>query len=242
MTIMTLYSLLVHLFILIGPFAAGAIVIVNEQHPLPKTGNSVWNTQDDVQKAYDMFDCLLLDDQTNVRYYTVGSRMPKSSLLHTHADLGNTLEPSLLESAPSVKLMASKPTLWKKGVTYVIAMTDPDAPSRDDPKWSEFCHWIAIGVPTSSGISPTFSDEIMGYKPPSPPEKTAKHRYVLLAFAPANGTTEKLHLSRPSARKHWGYDVGNDGDKDTKGVREWAAENGLVPVGANFFYAQNKKQ
>lgn len=80
-TIMTLYSLLLHLFILIGPFAAGAIVIVNEQHPLPKTGNSIWNTQDDVQKAYDMFDRLLLDDQTNVRYYTVGSRMPKSSLL-----------------------------------------------------------------------------------------------------------------------------------------------------------------
>lgn len=158
-----------------------------------------------------------------------------SSHHHTHADLGNTLEPSLLESAPSVKLMASKPSLWKKGVTYVITMTDPDAPSRDDPKWSEFCHWIAIGVPTSSGISPTFSDEIMGYKPPSPPEKTGKHRYVLLAFAPANGTTEKLHLSRPSARKHWGYDVGNDGDKDTKGVREWAAENGLVPVGESFF-------
>lgn len=22
-------------------------------------------------------------------------------------------------------------------------MTDPDAPSRKDPKWSEFCHWIA---------------------------------------------------------------------------------------------------
>lgn len=25
-----------------------------------------------------------------------------------------------------------------------IALTDPDAPSRDDPKWSEMCHWIAI--------------------------------------------------------------------------------------------------
>lgn len=26
---------------------------------------------------------------------------------------------------------------------YIIVMTDPDAPSREDPKWSEFCHWIA---------------------------------------------------------------------------------------------------
>ncbi|KAK4643921.1 carboxypeptidase Y inhibitor [Podospora bellae-mahoneyi] len=236
---MTLTSLLLQLFILIGPFAAGATVIVNEQHPLPKIGNSIWNTQDDVQKA--LQDAEIIPTVIDDFLPSLLMNATWSSHHHTHADLGNTLEPSLLESAPSVKLMASKPTLWKKGVTYVITMTDPDAPSRDDPKWSEFCHWIAIGVPTSSGISPTFSDEIMRYKPPSPPEKTGKHRYVLLAFAPANGTTEKLHLSRPNARKHWGYEVGDDGDKDTKGVREWAAENGLVPVGANFFYAQNKK-
>jgi len=24
-----------------------------------------------------------------------------------------------------------------------IILTDPDAPSRKDPKWSEMCHWIA---------------------------------------------------------------------------------------------------
>lgn len=28
-----------------------------------------------------------------------------------------------------------------KGLTIVL--TDPDAPSRGDPKWSEVCHWIA---------------------------------------------------------------------------------------------------
>ena len=27
-----------------------------------------------------------------------------------------------------------------------------------------------------------------------------------------------------------------------KGVKEWAKENHLEPVGANFFYAENKKQ
>lgn len=25
--------------------------------------------------------------------------------------------------------------------TFTVIMTDPDAPSRTDPKWSEFCHW-----------------------------------------------------------------------------------------------------
>jgi hypothetical protein len=25
-----------------------------------------------------------------------------------------------------------------------IALTDPDAPSRGNPKWSEMCHWLAV--------------------------------------------------------------------------------------------------
>jgi phosphatidylethanolamine-binding protein (PEBP) family uncharacterized protein len=150
---------------------------------------------------------------------------------------------------------------------YIITLTDPDAPSRDDPKWSEMCHWIAAGISASaeldlntgkcSSVTLTKLHEIMPYKPPGPPEKTGKHRYVFLVFAPANGTTDELHLSKPSDRKHWG------GDKEGHGVRNWAQDNGLVPVGeytssvgrvpktglaltrpaaANFIYAQNKKQ
>jgi hypothetical protein len=71
-------------------------------------------------------------------------------------------------------------------------------------------------------------DEVVSYMGPAPPKRTGPHRYVLLAFVPSNGTTDKLHLSKPSGRKHWGYDT----DKgETKGVREWAEENGLAPVG-----------
>jgi len=41
-------------------------------------------------------------------------------------------------------------------MTYTIALTDPDAPSRDDPEWSEICHWIATNVPlSSSSASPS---------------------------------------------------------------------------------------
>lgn len=37
-----------------------------------------------------------------------------------------------------------------KGLTIVL--TDPDAPSRKSPEWSEVCHWIAK-VPVKKGIS-----------------------------------------------------------------------------------------
>ena len=114
------------------------------------------------------------------------------------------------------------------------------------------CHWIATNV---SVTRRTFSilplpehglveqdvsayrgpDDVVEYKPPGPPPKTDKHRYVFLVFAPRNGTTEPLHLSKPGNRQHWG------GEKEG-GVREWAEANRLVPVAANFLYSKNKKQ
>lgn len=145
-------------------------------------------------------------------------------------------------------------------------MTDPDAPSRDDPEWSEICHWIATDVKLNK--SHTAEDELKGlqevmpYKPPGPPPKTGKHRYVFVALAPLNGTTEKLHLTKPGDRQHWGF------RKERQGLRMWAEEMGLGVVGeslwllrcmppirqcvqvgtalthagANFIYEQNDKQ
>jgi phosphatidylethanolamine-binding protein (PEBP) family uncharacterized protein len=138
-------------------------------------------------------------------------------------------------------------------MSYVVTLTDPDAPSRKNPEWSEMCHWITSNVSVTEEIFsilplPEFGlteqaaskdggpDDVMEYKPPGPPPKTGKHRYVFLVFAPKNGTTEPLHLSKPSDRQHWG--TGKEGG----GVREWAGENGLVPVAANFIYSKNKKQ
>lgn len=171
------------------------------------------------------------------------------------ADLGNTIKPKHLQDQPSITLHEdiSPEGIVDSHPTYVITLTDPDAPSRDNPKWSEMCHWIATNV----SISPrTFSilplpefglteqhvktqsgpDDVVEYKPPGPPPKTGEHRYVFLVFAPKNGTTEPLHLSTPKDRQHWG--MGEEGG----GVSDWAAKNGLVPVAANFVYAKNKKQ
>ena len=159
-----------------------------------------------------------------------------------HASLGNTLKPKKLQDAPAISLhdLSESSNLCGSGVDYVIALTDPDAPSRDDPKWSEFCHWIATGASVSSTSSSSGReggcstlhlarlDDIMPYKAPGPPEKTGKHRYVFLAFVAANGTKEALHPSKPSDRQHWGYETE---DGETRGVRDWASENGLVPVG-----------
>jgi phosphatidylethanolamine-binding protein (PEBP) family uncharacterized protein len=99
----------------------------------------------------------------------------------------------------------------------------------------------------------TLSTEILSYLAPSPPPKTGKHRYVFVLLEGEGGA----ELSKPDEREHWGY------GKIGRGVKEWAHENHLKVVGeyiltlwssssidarmltgqgANFFYAQNKKQ
>ncbi|KAJ4403102.1 carboxypeptidase Y inhibitor [Neurospora sp. IMI 360204] len=178
---------------------------------------------------------------------------------HNQASLGNTLKPEDLQDTPSVLLrdpLSSTACRLRSSTSLVIVITDPDAPSRDDPKWSEFCHWIAVGPLVTEdcpimdeqtetqgcclSLSLGTLEDIVSYTPPAPPEKTGKHRYVILALAPFNGTSETLHLSKPKERKRWGHDEVVNGK--THGVRDWAVENGLVPFAANFIYAQNEKQ
>lgn len=176
------------------------------------------------------------------------------------ASLGNTLKPEDLQDTPSILLrdpLSSTTTCrLRSSTSIVIVITDPDAPSRNDPKWSEFCHWIAVGNPVTEDhpitneqtetqgcpwpLSHRSLEDVVSYTPPAPPEKTGKHRYAILALAPVNGTSDKLHLSKPKERKRWGHDEVVDGK--THGVRDWAAENGLAPLAANFIYAQNEKQ
>lgn len=167
--------------------------------------------------------------------------------------LGNTIKPSKLRQPPEISLHDIIHSIGSaaSALSYVITLTDPDAPTRENPEWSEFCHWIAANVsitpesmsaqPKSirnedSTVSDGRGDDVVEYKPPGPPKKTGKHRYMFLVFAPKNGTTEVLNLTEPKERKHWGT------GKERGGVRDWALENGLVPVAANFIYAENKKQ
>lgn len=87
---------------------------------------------------------------------------------------------------------------------------------------------VQLTDPEKESISTGFSEnvtEIVEYKPPGPPPKTGKHRYVFAALAPKNGTTAKLNLTTPKDRQHWGY------KKERHGLRDWAKENGLAVVG-----------
>ncbi|EMC93277.1 hypothetical protein BAUCODRAFT_234964 [Baudoinia panamericana UAMH 10762] len=163
------------------------------------------------------------------------------------AELGNLIKTSRLQRPPDVQLIdhvpnpSSRTKKLDPKMQLTVAMTDPDAPSREDPKWSEICHWIATHIQltdprdnmSARGGWSKDPETVMPYFGPKPPAETGKHRYVLVALAPANGTTESLHLRKPKDRRFWGY------QDDRRGLRDWAGEMGLEVVGANFIYAQH---
>ena len=171
---------------------------------------------------------------------------------HDRVSLGNVIPTSNVTSRPSFKIhsLSHKPTPTEKNTTYTLVLTDPDATSRADPVKAQMCHWIITGfklhskhdskpgsIPFTldttgefhqyigSGTYESGLTELMSYIPPSPPPKTGYHRYVFVLLAPEDPKDSGKKLEKPKDRPHWGY------GKVGAGVREWAKDNGLVPVG-----------
>lgn len=167
---------------------------------------------------------------------------------HEPVLLGNDIPVKAVSKRPTFTFHSLTPTPTKKNSTFTLVLTDPDATSRADPAKSEMCHWVLTNLTTPVpeeavfravrldvvyfDISmPRVEGELMSYYPPAPPAKTGKHRYVFVLLE-----SESKNVEAPKERPHWGY------GKVRHGVKDWAKDNDLTVVGANFFYAQNKKQ
>ncbi|KAJ4296192.1 hypothetical protein N0V90_006236 [Kalmusia sp. IMI 367209] len=233
-----------HVFLALASSSA-AVALPTDQQPLKDTAilNGALKVQEELKKA-EIIPTVIDDFLPSL---TLSVSWKKDS-----ADLGNTIKPKRLQQEPTITLHdeTDPDGLSTSEISYVVTLTDPDAPSREDPEWSEMCHWIAANVSIAQETvsilpMPIFGaeeyeragspDDVIEYKPPGPPKKTGKHRYVFLVFAPKNGTTEALHPSKPKDRQHWG--IGR-----REGSEDWALQNELVPVAANFIYSQHKKQ
>lgn len=88
---------------------------------------------------------------------------------------GDELTKSEASVAPSIKFNG------EKDVYYTLVVSDPDAPSRKNPFFGEWLHWLVVNIP---GESPTADkgNMILEYNGPAPPKGTGSHRYALLVF------------------------------------------------------------
>lgn len=165
--------------------------------------------------------------------------------------LGNTLSVSGTQDKPKIQLTLNSPTEDGKiesineGDKFILVLTDPDAPSNSDHKWSEYLHWLVTDITlpnlkTESGepeishfIDAAQGKEVFKYEGPGPPPKTGKHRYVFLLFKQDPKVSK---FEAPKDRPNWGTGT------PSSGVRDWikAQAPGSKLLAVNFFYAQNE--
>jgi len=150
--------------------------------------------------------------------------VPKAVLDVKYGDLavklGNDLTPTQVKNPPTVTWAADANKL------YLLCMTDPDAPSRKDPKFREWHHWLVGNIP-GSDISK--GDVLSAYIGSGPPEGTGKHRYVFLVYEqPGKLTFDEKRLTNRSGDGRGKFSIRNFAKKYKLGQ----------PIAGNFYQAE----
>ncbi|GMF01027.1 unnamed protein product [Ambrosiozyma monospora] len=166
--------------------------------------------------------------------------------------MGNTLKPEETQERPSIHFTLNVPDnndsiKITNDDKFTLIFTDPDAPTRTDDKWSEYCHYVTTDISLNSFDSESVDaanldtklttqdlsgHDLVSYVGPGPPPKTGKHRYVFLLYKQKPGVSPAQIPDRPN----WGTGIPG------YGAAEYAKKNGLELLAVNYFFAQNKEQ
>ncbi|CAG0910012.1 unnamed protein product, partial [Darwinula stevensoni] len=104
--------------------------------------------------------------------------------------MGNVLTPTQVKDVPQVSWNADPHSY------YTLAMTDPDAPSRQNPKFREWQHWMVVNIPGNDVSKGKVMSEYVGS---GPPQGTGLHRYVFFVYKqPGTISPKEKHLTNTS--------------------------------------------
>lgn len=137
------------------------------------------------------------------------------------AQQGNELKPTQVKEQPKIKLDG----LTKADKLYLLAMVDPDAPSRKEPKLREIAHFMIANIP---GSELSKGDTIFEYIGSGAPQGTGLHRYIFLLYEQPNKITGLSKTPKTSRQGRMNFSM-----------RKFAKDHQLSgPIAANFFQAQ----
>lgn len=135
-------------------------------------------------------------------------------------DFGNELTPLQVKNPPTLSWPVEKHAL------YTICMTDPDAPSRVNPVFREWHHWLVVNVP---GNYVSRGETLSQYIGSGPPRDTGFHRYVFLVYKqPAELHCNEPRLSNRSGDNRGGFSIRNF-------ARKYILRR---PIAGNFYFAE----
>lgn len=115
----------------------------------------------------------------------------------------------------------------KENTYYTVCMTDPDAPSRKEPTYREWHHWLVGNVP---GNKISEGETLSEYVGSGPPPDTGLHRYVFLIYEQPDG---KINFSEPRLTNRSGDNRGGFS------IRKFAEKYKLGdPIAGNLYQAE----
>jgi len=127
--------------------------------------------------------------------------------------------PTQVQNAPKVSYEA------KDDEYYTLIMTDPDAPTRSDPKFGEWRHYLVTNIPGNKVEQGEVLSPFIGS---GPPPKTGLHRYIYILCQQPSKIHFKGELRCPvsgDSRNNW---------KAADFIKKW----NLNPVGCDFYQAE----
>ncbi|XP_071448490.1 protein D3-like [Hetaerina americana] len=167
--------------------------------------------------------CILKMEQHEI-VPDVINKAPLSVLQVTYGkdsvNLGNELTPTQVKDIPTVTWDAEADAF------YTLCMTDPDAPSRKDPKFREWHHWLVGNIPGSNIPGGETLSEYVGS---GPPKGTGLHRYVFLVYKQSKKLTfDEPRLTNRSGDHRGKFSIQKFADKYSLGQA----------IAGNFYQAQ----
>lgn len=149
------------------------------------------------------------------------TKMAWAGSMRVH-ELGTVLTPASVRERPRLNYNVHANRL------YTVSLVDPDAPSRDEPIFGQWVHWLVVNVP---GRDIARGDTLVEYIGAAPPAGSGRHRYVLAVYEqshkiPLDNLT-RITRTQGSGRSKWNVDR-------FVAIHDAAAKL----VSANFFYAE----
>ncbi|XP_045104149.1 protein D2-like [Portunus trituberculatus] len=138
---------------------------------------------------------------------------------NTEVECGTVVTPTEAKDVPQLS--------WpvEAGALYTLCMTDPDAPSREDPKFGEWQHWLVVNIP---GNDVSSGDTLSQYVGPGPPRGTGLHRYVFVVYRQSGRLTcDEPRVPNTSASPRRCFKI-----------NKFAEKYNLQLIAGNFFQAK----
>ncbi|RYP75482.1 hypothetical protein DL771_002367 [Monosporascus sp. 5C6A] len=141
-------------------------------------------------------------------------------------DLGNFFRAGECKQAPGVSFAFAPEATDDAGGSYTLILTDPDAPTPDDPKFAFWRHWVVAGLGPGGGdaVARLTKPALTEYLGPGPKDDSKPHRYLFLLFREPEG----LALTKE--------DVGGEEFVQRRSFKpaEFAEKHGLTLVSVNW--------